>query len=326
MAFPVHDSTNNFFALCLIGPTASGKTSVALDLVKRFDCEIISVDSAQVYRGMDVGTAKPNLAQLSSAPHRLIDIRDPWESYSAGEFCSDAMIAIEEISLSGKIPLLVGGTMFYFRALQQGLAQLPKANPELRSDIDARASKEGWQSLYEELSILDPDLASRLKPTDRQRVQRALEICILSGKPASTIHKADSSEFSVDYINIGLLPKNRKELHARISDRLSHMKRNGLLEEVISLSKLPKIHRNLPAMRAVGYRQLWQFIDGECNEKEAFDKVLVATRRLAKRQLTWLRSWHNLKTFDCFAENVTDNTAKFISNALDVRATKARNS
>jgi tRNA dimethylallyltransferase len=304
-----------------MGPTAAGKTAVAFELAREHGCEIVSVDSAQVYRGLDIGTAKPSAAELEQYPHRLIDIRDPWESYSAGEFCRDAAAAIQEIIGAGRVPLLVGGTMLYFQALQQGLADLPEADSELRREIDARAARLGWEVLHGELATLDPETASRLKPTDRQRIQRALEICLLSGEPASALQRVNTRIIEADFLNIGLIPSDRVALHKRISQRLAEMRAAGFVAEVQALSQMPEMHLSAPAMRAVGYRQLCGLIAGEYDESEAFEKALVATRRLAKRQLTWLRSWPELESIDCLEAGAAKQARGKVAAWLKNRAT-----
>jgi len=313
-------------AICLMGPTASGKTSIALQLAKQFSCDVINVDSAQVYRHMNIGTAKPSESVLAEVPHRLIDILDPWESYSAGDFCQDAVKAMGEIHATGRVPLLVGGTMLYFHLLQQGLADLPGADADLRAKLDARAEQEGWPRLHAELMELDPATAARLHPTDRQRIQRALEICLLTGEPASVLQKETSPDIEASYLNIGLIPSRRELLHEQIALRLQQMRQAGFLDEVRALSEMPEMSRDVPAMRSVGYRQLWACIAGEGSDTEAFEKALVATRRLAKRQLTWLRSWPDLHEVDCSAGQSAGKVTSIVAEWLDCRATAGRNS
>ena len=282
-------------AVCLMGPTASGKTDLAMALSRDFPLELISVDSAQIYRGMDVGTAKPSPELLAEFPHHLIDIRNPDESYSAGDFCRDVVPLMREACDAGRIPLLVGGTMLYFQALQRGLAKLPEADDELRASLDRRAAVEGWPALHQELQQLDPVTAQRLKPTDAQRIQRALEVCLLTGEPMSALLETTSPPVSATYLNIGLLPDDRAVLHKRIAARLDAMLERGLVEETRKLLALPGVQQDSPALRAVGYRQIGQFVRGELTLDEARDKAVVATRRLAKRQMTWLRSWPDLQ-------------------------------
>jgi tRNA dimethylallyltransferase len=291
-------------AVCLMGPTASGKTSHAIELTRRYPFELISVDSAQVYREMDIGTAKPTPKVLDAYPHRLINIREPWESYSAGDFCRDAVVAMQEITAAGRIPLLVGGTMLYFQALQRGIAPMPVADPELRASLDQRAAVEGWPALHAQLRELDPVTAERLQPTDAQRIQRALEVCMLAGEPMSELHNATQPPLQANYLNIALLPSDRERLHRCIAERFMEMMDEGFLAEVRALSELPGISADTSAMRSVGYRQLWSHISGATGLDDAVEQAIVATRRLAKRQLTWLRSWPDMHAIDSFSDDV----------------------
>ena len=291
-------------AVCLMGPTAAGKTEHAIELTKRYPFDLVSVDSAQVYRRMNIGTAKPTPEVLEAYPHRLIDIREPWESYSAGEFCRDAVVAMREITAAGRIPLLVGGTMLYFQALQRGIAPMPAADPELRARLDKRAAAEGWPALHAELRSIDPATADRLKPTDAQRIQRALEVCLLAGEPMSELHQATQPLVQADFLNIALVPGDRDRLHRDIAARFAAMIEAGIVAEVQALSELPGMSAVAPAMRAVGYRQLWPHVSGESSLDDAIEQAVVATRRLAKRQLTWLRSWPELHELDSFADDV----------------------
>ena len=300
-----------------MGPTAAGKTAVALALAERFPVDIISVDSTLVYKGMDIGTAKPSAAELARAPHRLIDILEPHEVYSAGAFCRDAVTAMQEISAAGRVPLLVGGTMLYFQALQQGLAELPAADDELRAQIDARAAAAGWPALHAELAQLDPDTAARLKPTDAQRIQRALEVCRLAGEPLSVLQAQTAPLLDAEYLNIGLVPADRSQLHARIAARLDAMFADGFAREVDRLLSLPGMSPDVPAMRAVGYRQLLPYLAGECELEEAQDRALVATRRLAKRQMTWLRGWSDLHEIDCLDYGCAGRAAALVDEWLN---------
>jgi tRNA dimethylallyltransferase len=300
-------------AVCLMGPTATGKTEHAIALCEQFPFEIISVDSALVYRGMDIGTAKPTAELLAQAPHRLIDIRDPWESYSAGEFCRDAVAAMLEITAAGRIPLLVGGTMLYFQALQQGLAKLPRADAELRAQLNAQAKTRGWPALHAELAELDPASAAKLKPTDAQRIQRALEVCIATGQPLSLLQRDTQPPIVADYLNIALLPSDRGVLHERIALRLQAMLDGGFVEELQHLAGLPQMSADVPAMRAVGYRQFWPYLNAEVGLEVALEQAVVATRRLAKRQLTWLRSWPDLHTVDSLKADVGHSIAALVS-------------
>jgi tRNA dimethylallyltransferase len=306
-------------AILLMGPTASGKTDVAISLSKRFPCDIVSVDSALVYRGMDIGTAKPDAATLQRAPHRLIDIRDPEQSYSAGDFVRDARREVEEIFASGRIPLLVGGTMMYFRALTEGFANLPAANPEIRANIDAEAMNTGWPALHAELQQVDPVAAERINPNDSQRIQRALEVYRISGKPLSDWHAEDAGAIplpGVDFIKVALQTPTRKVLHERIEQRLKLMINNGFTDEVRMLQKRAGLHQGSSSMRAVGYRQFWPYAAGECSLEEAATKALVATRQLAKRQLTWLRSESSVTSFDPLEAGAIDAISAHLATRL----------
>jgi tRNA dimethylallyltransferase len=291
--------------VCLVGPTAAGKTAVALELARQFPFEIVSVDSAMVYRHMDVGTAKPGADVLEATPHRLIDIRDPWEQYSAGDFCADAHQSIGEISSAGRIPLLVGGTFLYFRALQRGMAPLPGAAPDLRAALDERGSEEGWPALHAELTTVDPVAAERIGPNDRQRIQRALEVFMLTGEPISQLQKAAATEQDIDFLRIALAPSERSSLYARIEARFAQMMAAGFLDEVERLRAMPNMRASHPAMRAVGYRQLWEYLDGRADRAEATERAVIATRQLAKRQLTWMRGEPDELQYDCLDVNVT---------------------
>lgn len=280
--------------ICLMGPTASGKTGLALQLARSFPADIISVDSALVYRGMDIGTAKPGRDILQRFPHRLVDIRAPEDNYSAGDFARDASREIALIRAAGRLPLLVGGTMLYFRALTRGIAQLPAADPAVRATLDAEAAAAGWPALHRELSRRDPAAAARIGENDSQRIQRALEVFRISGRPLSEWQRANvSAPAGSDVqpvLKIGLFPEPRNELHRRIETRFRQMLDEGLVEEVKALRRRPGLTGRSPAMRAVGYRQLWSWLDGDCSEEEAVVRALAATRQLAKRQLTWLRA------------------------------------
>ena len=299
-------------AVCLMGPTASGKTDVAIRLCKRFPFDIISVDSALVYRGMDIGTAKPDAETLRRAPHRLVNIREPEESYSAGDFVRDAIAEIESILAAGRIPLLVGGTMLYFRALTEGIAELPAADPEIRAKIDANADKIGWEALHQQLLDVDPEAAARIKPGDRQRIQRALEVFLSTGTTLSEWQKRSGRGrmIDVEFCKLALLPATRSLLHERIETRLKTMFNNGLLEEVKALYDRPGLTSEHPSMRAVGYRQVWEYLDGRVSVEEARDKALFATRQLAKRQITWLRSESGVQVFDPLESGVIDGISK----------------
>ena len=276
-----------------MGPTASGKTALAIELRKHLPVELINVDSAQVYRQLNIGSAKPDADMLAQAPHRLIDIRDPAQSYSAAEFLADARSEMAEICASGRIPLLVGGSMMYFEVLLEGLSKLPEANQQVRDTLEQRAQQEGWPSLYAQLETVDPDTASRLHPNHSQRIQRALEVYLVTGEPMSALQTESVGGLLRDYNfrQISLVPQNRKLLHKRIEQRFQAMMDLGFAREVVDLYNRGDLHRNLPAIRSVGYRQLWDYCAGKCSLDDAVEKGVIATRQLAKRQMTWLRNW-----------------------------------
>jgi tRNA dimethylallyltransferase len=283
----------------LMGATASGKTSLAVDLVRRHRCEIVSVDSAMVYKGMDIGTAKPDARTLELAPHRLIDIREPEDSYSAGEFRRDALKAIGEIHTAGKVPLLVGGTMLYYRVLEQGIAELPQADPELRRELDERAARIGWPAMHAELATIDPAAAVRIQPADAQRIQRALEVYLLSGHCLSDLQaRAKTQVLPYQVSKFGLWLDDRDLLHKRIEQRFAQMLEQGFVEEVRGLATRKAFRNDLPSMRAVGYRQLLEHIVGRQTLEQACVGAMVATRQLAKRQYTWMRSQKDLIRLD----------------------------
>ncbi len=283
-------------ALALMGPTAAGKTDLAIALREHINADIISVDSALIYRGMDIGTAKPSAEELRRAPHRLIDICDPAESYSAADFVRDAKSAIAEIVAAGGIPLLVGGTMLYFKALLEGLSPMPPSNPEIRAAIEAEAAKRGWPAMHDELADVDPISAARLHPNHSQRISRALEVFRMSGTPMSVWQSGGSGGVidSYRWIQIAVAPQERTVLHQRIASRFDKMIELGFIEEVASLRQRGDLHEDMPSMRAVGYRQAWQYLSGEYDLAEMRERSIAATRQLAKRQLTWLRGWHGL--------------------------------
>lgn len=272
-----------------MGPTASGKTGLAMQLADEFPLDLVSVDSALVYRGMDIGTAKPGPDELRRHPHHLIDIRAPEESYSAGDFVRDANALIETIHAAQRVPLLVGGTMMYFRSLIDGIASLPAADPQIRAAIDQAAKEQGWPALHAELAEVDPATAQRINANDPQRIQRALEVFRISGKPLST-WQSDTRPGRHQFIKIALLPEPRSVLHERIEARLDKMLESGFINEIKKLKKDHDLKRNNSSMRAVGYRQLWSHLSGEIDFDQARSMALAATRQLAKRQLTWLRS------------------------------------
>lgn len=276
-------------AVCLMGPTATGKTDLAMALSDRLPTGLISVDSAMVYRHLDIGSGKPPPEVLARYPHRLVDVREPWEQYSAGDFATDAAQAVREVSAAGQIPLLVGGTFLYFRSLVQGLSVLPAADPALRAELDARAAREGWPALHAELARFDPPAAARIGVTDRQRIQRALEVRLLTGQPISALQGRPAAAGRGMFFRIGLVPRDRQALAARIRGRFQGMLGRGFVAEVERLLSLPGMHPDRPALRAVGYRQIARFVGGLCTRAEAEEQALAATRQLAKRQLTWLR-------------------------------------
>ncbi|MCP4002059.1 MAG: tRNA (adenosine(37)-N6)-dimethylallyltransferase MiaA [Gammaproteobacteria bacterium] len=308
-------------AICLMGPTAAGKTELAIELSQEFPVELVSVDSVQVYRGMDIGAAKPSRKILDAHPHRLINIRDPWQTYSAGQFCRDVVVAMSEIVEAGRIPLLTGGTMLYFQALQRGLAELPEADPVLRAQLNKRALSEGWPALHAELHTFDPVTAERIKPNDAQRIQRALEVCLSANESMSELVAATAPPVEASYLNIALLPSDRQLLHERIACRLEQMFAEGLVDEVQALLALSGVSLETPAMRAVGYRQIGLYLTGKLSLEDAQLKAVIATRRLAKRQLTWLRSWPDLHVLDCFSPDRLVTVRKILHSWLDDRAT-----
>lgn len=287
-------------AICLMGPTAAGKTALAMALVEQGGCEIISVDSGMIYRGMDIGTAKPSAAELLRAPHRLIDIRDPAVAYSAAEFRRDALAAMAEITAAGRTPLLVGGTMMYFKVLRDGLAELPDADAAIRARLDAEAALHGWPQLHQRLQVVDPVAAARIPPMDSQRLQRALEVWELTGKPLSQWHaeQAAPEPLPYDLRWLAMAPPERAVLHQRIADRFDLMLAQGLIDEVAGLKARPDLHLGLPSMRSVGYRQVWEHLDGLYDRAELRERGIAATRQLAKRQLTWLRSFAGVTWLD----------------------------
>ena len=286
-------------AIFLMGPTASGKTALACGLSEQFPLGLVSVDSALVYRGMDIGTAKPDPATLARYPHALVDIRDPGQPYSAADFCADALPVMQRISARGRVPLLVGGTGLYFRALQQGLSDLPEADPATRARLAAEAQQLGWPAMHARLATLDPAAASRIGCNDVQRLQRALEVIELTGRPLSELQRgATVACFPWRVLKLALLPTDRRVLHECIARRFDAMLAEGFLEEVRALRMRGDLHADLPAIRAVGYRQAWEHLDGQTDLAEFRDRAIFATRQLAKRQVTWLRSDYGARLFD----------------------------
>lgn len=301
--------------ICLMGPTASGKTDLAVNLSEHFASEIINVDSAQIYQGMDIGSGKPSLQIRQKVPHHLMDFLDPKIPYNAAQFRHDAIACINEILERGKVPILVGGTMLYFKVLQQGLSSLPEANDALRKRLEAWADREGWAALHKALYQIDPLTANRIKPNDSQRIQRALEIAEITGKPMSfwlSQPKADPLPF--EFLNIALIPVTtpRAVLHERILLRFDAMLENGLVAEVEKLFRRGDLNDSLPAIRSVGYRQVWQYLMGQLSYDEMHEKAVAATRQLAKRQLTWLRQWPMLTTFDFLAPGLSESVLDFL--------------
>ncbi len=307
--------------VALMGPTASGKTAAALEIARHVPSEIISVDSALVYRGMDIGTAKPSLEERAAVPHHLIDILDPADAYSVMQFCQDAVRLAGEIAARGRLPLLVGGTMLYFKALRDGLDDLPQADPLLRARLDKEAAEAGIPAMHGRLAALDPDTAARLKPNDAQRIQRALEIIELTGQPMSALlARAPKAELPFDILPISLEPSDRAVLHARIASRFDAMldaKDGGLLAEVQKLRARGDLHLGLPSMRCVGYRQAWEYLDGAYGRTELREKGIAATRQLAKRQLTWLRSMPDRIVTDCLRPDAATTVLETVLKARD---------
>ena len=278
-------------AIFLMGPTASGKTDLAIQLRQHLPVEVISVDSALIYRGMDIGTAKPSKAELALAPHRLIDICDPAESYSAANFRTDALREMRKISAQGKIPLLVGGTMLYYKALLEGLSPLPSADEKVRSEIEAKAALIGWDGLHQELSKIDPISAQRINPNDSQRINRALEVFYLTGKTLTELTAQKGKALPYDILQFAIAPEQREVLHLRIEQRFHKMIELGFQQEVEKLYRRPDLNENLPSIRCVGYRQMWEYLRGDYDHDEMVFRGICATRQLAKRQITWLRGW-----------------------------------
>jgi len=300
-----------------MGPTASGKTTLAVELLERFPLEIISVDSALVYRGMNIGTAKPDAGLLTRAPHRLIDIRDPAEAYSAAEFREDALAEMADITAAGRIPLLVGGTFLYFRALEAGLSDMPAADPAVRARLETEAQQLGWEALHARLAAVDPESAARIQATDPQRIQRALEVYELSGQPMSALHaQQPGSDLPYRVLKLALIPGDRPLLHERIAARFQQMLADGLLGEVKILFDRRELSAELPAMRAVGYRQVWRYLSGQLEYEAMIEQAIIATRQYAKRQLTWLRGEPDLQVLAAEDSRVLDRVCQLLDGWL----------
>lgn len=296
-----------------MGPTASGKSGIALEIARYLPVEIVSVDSAQVYRHMNIGTAKPDAESRAAVPHHLIDLIEPNGHYSAAQFLSDALTAMREITQRGNIPLLTGGTMLYFTALLNGLSELPSADRGMREMIEAKAEEHGWIAMHKELSRLDPVSAARIQPADSQRIQRALEVCYLTDKPMSEILKKPRC-VSLPYrvTKIALIPSNRGLLHQRIAQRFEQMLKLGLIDEVRTIRDKFDLNDESPSMRCVGYRQAWMYLEKEIDAERLREMALAATRQLAKRQLTWLRSMKEIQEFDCLEENLAQQLRRYL--------------
>lgn len=304
--------------LCLAGPTASGKSAAARAIAARWPVEIINVDSATIYRGMDIGTAKPSKAEQSEAAHHLLDILDPLQAYSAASFRRDALRCVQEIRARGSIPLFAGGTMLYFKALRDGLNDLPGADPEIRLELEQRAAKLGWPAMHAELAQIDPETAARLSPNDSQRIQRALEIWRLSGTPMSALLNAPAQQDKpIKTLTLSLEPTERSVLHQTIEIRFDAMLEAGLLKEVQALHDRGDLHTSLPSIRCVGYRQFWSLLDGEIDYPEARLQAIAATRQLAKRQLTWLRSLPERKTIEACTPATVETVIRQVAAVLD---------
>ena len=310
-------------AIFLMGPTAAGKTDLALALADALPCDLISVDSALIYRGMDIGTAKPDKATLARYPHRLVDICDPAQSYSAAEFRADSLAAMADSTARGRIPLLVGGTMLYYKALLEGLAEMPSADPRVRAELEAWAAAEGWDALHRELARVDPESAARIHPNDPQRLIRALEVYRVSGLSMSELHRRQNAQkggaeapgmahLPYTVAQFAIAPAERKVLHERIALRFHLMLEQGFIEEVEALRMRGDLHAGLPSIRAVGYRQVWDYLDGTLSRGEMTERGIIATRQLAKRQFTWLRGWKNLHWLDSLADDNLARALKYL--------------
>jgi tRNA dimethylallyltransferase len=302
----------------IMGPTGAGKTDLALRLAEQLPVDIVSVDSAMVYRGMDIGTGKPSPDVLRRFPHRLVDILDPAESYSAGQFVRDARVAIDESHAKGRLPLLVGGTMLYFRALRRGLAELPTGNAEVRADIDREAALRGWPALHAELARIDPMAAGRINPGDGQRIQRAIEVYRLTGRTLTQLHAATAApDPALAFAAYAWVPGDREKLYAAIAARFDAMMSAGFLTEVEGLHHRCDLHARLPSIRSVGYRQLWEYLDGVASLPQAQHDAIIATRHLARRQLVWLRAEHEIEWIDALDRRATDTMQRAMASLCD---------
>jgi tRNA dimethylallyltransferase len=304
-------------AIFLMGPTAAGKTDLAMRLTEELPCDIISVDSALVYKGMDIGTAKPDAQMLKKYPHRLVDIIDPAQSYSAAEFRADALHEMADITAKGRIPLLVGGTMMYYNALIKGLASLPEADPDVRKRLLDKGEREGWPALHSQLSKIDPESAKRLAPNDSQRLQRALEVYELTGRTLTQLWAEQKNQsFDYDVLNLAVMPEERKTLNERIALRYKIMLKEGFVDEVQALHQRGDLNTQMPSVRCVGYRQVWSYLEGDWDHDTMVEKGIIATRQLAKRQITWLRSWENLHWLKSEDKDILNHSLKLFDSAI----------
>lgn len=304
-------------AICLTAPTACGKSELALELARAFPAEIISVDSAMVYRGMDIGTAKPSRAQRQAVPHHLIDVADPAEAYSAGRFLADSTAAINAVMARGRLPLLVGGTLLYLRVLRRGLARLPGADAALRQSLEEQAAEQGWPALHARLARVDAEAAARIAPADRQRIQRALEVYLLTGRPLSELLRISAPRPRLEIRMITLLPPDRRQLTEKIERRFDEMVEAGLVGEVESLKARGDLHAGLPSMRAVGYRQIWAYLANRYDWQVARERAIVATRQLAKRQMTWLRSEPEVEAYEAFSPGLAGRLLERVGSEFE---------
>lgn len=304
-------------AIFLMGPTAVGKTDLAMRLTEELPCDIVSVDSALIYKGMDIGTAKPDAQMLKKYPHRLVDIIDPAQSYSAAEFRVDALREMADITAKGRIPLLVGGTMMYYNALIKGLAPLPEADPQVRQQLLEKGEREGWPALHAQLSKIDPESAKRLAPNDSQRLQRALEVYELTGRTLTQLWaEQERQSFAYNVVNLAVMPEERKTLHERIALRYKIMLKDGFVDEVKALHQRGDLNPQMPSVRCVGYRQVWSYLEGEWDHDTMVEKGIIATRQLAKRQITWLRSWENLHWLKSEDKDILNHSLKLFDAAI----------